>query len=214
MKLSPSSLSRDIRLRRFSAVNKGSIKQLSIAPDKAFSSSLPQSLRSPQSFGNSPFPICLLALHCSDLSRPNPGVGLCSSFLRGNPLRLHTFLSAEPHSLGCNPRALSGRLAVHSLTSESDTMNALRSSSASARRSLTPLSAPLSSSLLSSSFSTSSRSISTSFSRTTRAVASPRWSGPIPLNFAQIRTMASETKIKVKNPVVELDGDEVWTALL
>jgi isocitrate dehydrogenase len=26
--------------------------------------------------------------------------------------------------------------------------------------------------------------------------------------------MASETKIKVKNPVVELDGDEVWTALL
>ena len=38
----------------------------------------------------------------------------------------------------------------------------------------------------------------------------PRASLSLPVNLTQIRTMASEgTKIKVKNPVVELDGDEV-----
>ncbi|KAJ5555142.1 hypothetical protein N7535_007585 [Penicillium sp. DV-2018c] len=98
-------------------------------------------------------------------------------------------------------------------------MNALRSSSAFARRSFaTPPSAPLSSSrLLSSSSSSfasslSSRTISsTSLSqRTTRVNSSSRWSGSIPsLYLSQSRTMASETKIKVKNPVVELDGDEM-----
>jgi isocitrate dehydrogenase len=96
-------------------------------------------------------------------------------------------------------------------------MNALRSSSAVARRSLATPPAPLSSTsrLISSSSFTSSlskRSISsTSLSqRTNRVAASSRWSGSIPSSITQIRTMASETKIKVKNPVVELDGDEVW----
>ncbi|KAJ6178843.1 hypothetical protein N7519_009304 [Penicillium mononematosum] len=95
-------------------------------------------------------------------------------------------------------------------------MNALRSSSAVARRSLATPPAPLSSTsrLISSSSFTSSlskRSISsTSLSqRTNRVAASSRWSGSIPSSITQIRTMASETKIKVKNPVVELDGDEM-----
>lgn len=95
-------------------------------------------------------------------------------------------------------------------------MNALRSSSALARRSLATPPAPLSSTsrlISSSSFTSSSkRSISsTSLSqRTNRVAASSRWSGSIPSSLTQIRTMASETKIKVKTPVVELDGDEVW----
>lgn len=104
-------------------------------------------------------------------------------------------------------------------------MNAysLRSASAFARRSLAtpPTIAPLSSSsarlLSSSSFTPSSPSSSQrSFSsalrlpRTTRIAASTRWSGSTSLYLTQSRTMASEnTKIKVKNPVVELDGDEV-----
>lgn len=95
-------------------------------------------------------------------------------------------------------------------------MNALRSSSALARRSLATPPAPLASTsrlISSSSFTSSSkRSISsTSLSqRTTRVAASSRWSGSIPSSFTQTRTMASETKIKVKTPLVELDGDEVW----
>lgn len=96
-------------------------------------------------------------------------------------------------------------------------MNALRSSSALARRSLATPPAPLSSTsrlISSSSFTSSSskRSISsTSLSqRTNRVAASSRWSGSIPSSLTQTRTMASETKIKVKTPVVELDGDEVW----
>lgn len=97
-------------------------------------------------------------------------------------------------------------------------MNALRSGSAFARRSLAtpPPVAPLSSSrLLSSSFTSFSspqRSLSSaSLPRTNRLAASSRWSGSTPsLYLTQTRTMASESKIKVKNPVVELDGDEVW----
>ncbi|KAJ5998673.1 hypothetical protein N7451_006483 [Penicillium sp. IBT 35674x] len=96
-------------------------------------------------------------------------------------------------------------------------MNALRSGSAFARRSLaTPPVAPLSSSsrLLSSSFtsfSTSQRSLSSaSLPRTHRISASSRWTGSTPsLYLTQTRTMASESKIKVVNPVVELDGDEM-----
>ncbi|KAJ5118713.1 hypothetical protein N7448_010421 [Penicillium atrosanguineum] len=92
-------------------------------------------------------------------------------------------------------------------------MNALRSSSAFARRSLAPP-APLSisSRLLSSSSSPSSkRSISSSsLARPQRLATASRWSGQIPsLYLSQTRTMATETKIKVKNPVVELDGDEM-----
>lgn len=98
-------------------------------------------------------------------------------------------------------------------------MNALRSGSAFARRSLaTPPVAPLSSSsrLLSSSFtsfSTSQRSLSSaSLPRTHRISASSRWTGSTPsLYLTQTRTMAIESKIKVVNPVVELDGDEVWS---
>lgn len=96
-------------------------------------------------------------------------------------------------------------------------MNALRSSSAFARRSLTLPAAPpaplsVSSRLLSSSSSISSkRSISSvSLARPQRLATVSRWSGSTPsLYLNQTRTMASETKIKVKNPVVELDGDEV-----
>ena len=92
-------------------------------------------------------------------------------------------------------------------------MNALRSRSAFARRSLTPP-APLSisSRLLSSSSSHSSkRSISSSsLARPQSLATASRWSGPIPsLYLNQTRMMATDTKIKVKNPVVELDGDEV-----
>lgn len=101
-------------------------------------------------------------------------------------------------------------------------MNALRSSSAFARRSLaTPPhpAAPLSysssrlfSSSSSSSSSFSQRSISASLLlRPQKLAAASRWSGSIPSPYlTQSRTMASESKIKVKNPVVELDGDEVW----
>lgn len=92
-------------------------------------------------------------------------------------------------------------------------MNALRSSSVFARRSLATPPAPLSisSRLLSSSSHSSKRSISsTSLSRPQRLTTAPRWSGSISsLYLNQTRTMASESKIKVKNPVVELDGDEV-----
>ncbi|CAG7926239.1 unnamed protein product, partial [Penicillium olsonii] len=96
-------------------------------------------------------------------------------------------------------------------------MNALRTSSAFARRSLATPPAPLTSTRLlsSTSFTSSStsRSISSaSLSRTNR-VASARWSGSIPsLYTTQVRTMASETKIKVQSPLVELDGDEVWAS--
>ncbi|KAJ5197937.1 uncharacterized protein N7498_007054 [Penicillium cinerascens] len=96
-------------------------------------------------------------------------------------------------------------------------MNALRSSSAFARRSLTLTAAPpaplsVSSRLFSSSSSISSkRSISfVSLARPQRLATVSRWSGSTPsLYLNQTRTMASETKIKVKNPVVELDGDEM-----
>ncbi|KAJ5886795.1 Isocitrate dehydrogenase [Penicillium subrubescens] len=104
--------------------------------------------------------------------------------------------------------------------------HSLRSASAFARRSLaTPppsAFAPLSSSsarlLSSTSFTSSStsspqRSFSSALRlpRTTRIAASSRWSGSTPsLYLSQSRTMASESsKIKVKNPVVELDGDEM-----
>jgi hypothetical protein len=102
-------------------------------------------------------------------------------------------------------------------------MNALRSGSAFARRSLAtpPPVAPLSSTptrLLSSSFTSFSspqRSLSSaSLPRTNRISASTRWSGSTPsLYLTQSRTMASDSKIKVQNPVVELDGDEVWNFL-
>jgi isocitrate dehydrogenase len=110
-------------------------------------------------------------------------------------------------------------------------MSSLRFSSAFARRSLhacaPPRSAPLYSSAvryssLSSSTSSVSSSPSSSFS-TSAAVARPqrtlassslfassRRSGVTSFQLTQSRTMATEgTKIKVKNPVVELDGDEV-----
>ncbi|KAJ5594148.1 Isocitrate dehydrogenase [Penicillium hispanicum] len=92
-------------------------------------------------------------------------------------------------------------------------MNALRSGSAFAlaRRSATP-SAPLSARLLSSSSSPSKRFASSAsvLPRShSRIAASSRCSGSTPsLSRTQTRTMASESKIKVKNPVVELDGDE------
>lgn len=94
-------------------------------------------------------------------------------------------------------------------------MNALRSGSAFARRSLaTPPSAPLSSTRLLSSFTFSSpqRSASTLYSRSPKTSAARRSGSTPTLNLAQLRTMASKSnsKIKVKNPVVELDGDEVW----
>lgn len=110
-------------------------------------------------------------------------------------------------------------------------MSSLRLSSAFARRSLhacaPPRSAPLYSSAVrfsslssstSSVSSTSSSSFSTSaaVSRPQRTLASSslpassRWSGVTSFRLNQSRTMATEgTKIKVKNPVVELDGDEV-----
>lgn len=105
------------------------------------------------------------------------------------------------------------------------TMNAIRSSSASAslrRLVATPPPPPIGSSarLLSSSSFTpallSKRSHSSNpLSSSHRVAASSRWSGTPPsLYFTQIRTMASDGKIKVKNPVVELDGDEVSVALL
>lgn len=99
-------------------------------------------------------------------------------------------------------------------------MNALRSRSAVAARRLAspPVAAPLCSSRFLSSSSLSSSS-SPSFTAQaqrslssislSRVAASSRWSGASPVTRTQIRTMASESKIKVKNPVVELDGDEV-----
>ncbi|XHG09580.1 hypothetical protein AWENTII_012628 [Aspergillus wentii] len=100
-------------------------------------------------------------------------------------------------------------------------MNSIRSSSAFARRSFassTPLSAPLSSSSrrLPSIYSSSSSSAALRSSRTIssstispRIFASSRWSGVTPLRSNQFRTMATDNRIKVKNPVVELDGDEM-----
>ncbi|KAI2786359.1 Isocitrate dehydrogenase [NADP] [Penicillium oxalicum] len=104
----------------------------------------------------------------------------------------------------------------------------LRSASALARRSLaTPPTVALQSSssssvaaarLLSTSSTSSAlpssrRSFSSALRvpRPSRVAASTRWSGSTPsLYLNQSRTMASEsTKIKVKNPVVELDGDEL-----
>ncbi|BCR91215.1 NADP-dependent isocitrate dehydrogenase [Aspergillus chevalieri] len=114
---------------------------------------------------------------------------------------------------------------------------ALRASSAFARRSLaassTPLpAAPLGSFIVSSS-SSSSSSYHSSSSNTTSSPSSirayssrasvlsrslgssplsttSRWSGVLPTNLNQVRTMAFDgKKIKVQNPVVELDGDEM-----
>ena len=115
---------------------------------------------------------------------------------------------------------------------------ALRASSAFARRSLaassTPLpAAPLGSFIVSSSSSSSSyhsspsnttsssiRAYSSRASVLSRSLGSSplsttsRWSGVIPTNLNQVRTMAFDgKKIKVQNPVVELDGDEVWNCL-
>lgn len=114
---------------------------------------------------------------------------------------------------------------------------ALRASSAFARRSLaassTPLpAAPLGSFIVSSSSSSSSyhssssnttssspaslRAYSSRASVLSRSLGSSplsttsRWSGVIPTNLNQARTMSFDgKKIKVQNPVVELDGDEV-----
>ncbi|KAJ5820145.1 hypothetical protein N7474_005736 [Penicillium riverlandense] len=101
-------------------------------------------------------------------------------------------------------------------------MNALRSSSAvAARRLASPpaAAAPLCSSRFLSSSSLSSSSSSPSFTAQaqrslssislSRVAASSRWSGASRVTLTQTRTMASENKIKVKNPVVELDGDEM-----
>ncbi|KAJ5475506.1 Isocitrate dehydrogenase [Penicillium diatomitis] len=103
----------------------------------------------------------------------------------------------------------------------------LRSASALARRSLvtpptvvpkTSSSAVAAARLLSTSSTSSAlphsrRSFSSALhlSRTTRVAAATRWSASTPSPYlTQSRTMASEsTKIKVKNPVVELDGDEL-----
>lgn len=119
---------------------------------------------------------------------------------------------------------------------------ALRASSAFARRSLaassTPLpAAPLGSFIVSSSSSSSSSYHSSSSNTTSSSPASlrayssrasvisrslgssplsttSRWSGVIPTNLNQARTMSFDgKKIKVQNPVVELDGDEVWNCL-
>lgn len=99
-------------------------------------------------------------------------------------------------------------------------MIALRSSSAFARRSLaTPPSASISSSRFISSTSLTSSSSSKRLASSANSLllpqstiaASSRWPGLSPPTYrAQTRTMASDSKIKVKNPVVELDGDEVW----
>lgn len=93
-------------------------------------------------------------------------------------------------------------------------MNSLRSSSVALRARMTPP-APLSSTRLLSSYSTSfsspsKRSLSSASIRSPRIAASSRWSGSTSsLYRIQSRAMATESKIKVKNPVVELDGDEV-----
>ncbi|KAL4901367.1 hypothetical protein BDW74DRAFT_86022 [Aspergillus multicolor] len=101
-------------------------------------------------------------------------------------------------------------------------MSSVRFTSALARRSLNsplPCAAPPTSSALRSfssasysAFSSSSPSSSSS-SSTARALASARVSRPAAtrsLYRIQSRNMATEIqKIKVKNPVVELDGDEV-----
>ncbi|KAL2846974.1 hypothetical protein BJY01DRAFT_169190 [Aspergillus pseudoustus] len=102
-------------------------------------------------------------------------------------------------------------------------MSSVRFTSALARRTLNsplPLAAPPCSSALrcfsSASYSSLSASSSSSaFPSTARALASTsahfsRAAATRSLNRIQFRTMATEgPKIKVKNPVVELDGDEV-----
>ena len=111
-------------------------------------------------------------------------------------------------------------------------MNSLRLHSASVRRAVaSPLSAPLSSSAYrsmsrsSSTYISSSSSSSFSTAAASRAqrplassqlprIISPRQTGISPLQWTQARTMATEgPKIKVKNPVVELDGDEVSSTI-
>lgn len=107
----------------------------------------------------------------------------------------------------------------------------VRLSSAVARRApVSPATPPL---LLPRLSSTSSSSSSSSFSLSTTTTTSParayssrattsihktplssssssRWSGVSSFNLSQTRTMALDgKKIQVKNPVVELDGDEV-----
>lgn len=98
-------------------------------------------------------------------------------------------------------------------------MNPVRLVSATARRSL-PLPRTVSSTprrFLSSSISSPAPfSATSSFSgltsrtvRDARVSASASWTAPTSYTVTQTRTMASGQKIKVKNPVVELDGDEV-----
>ena len=132
------------------------------------------------------------------------------------------FLGYSPWELLTNqiirgPGCLVGR------SSSAPTMNSLRFSSAFARRAFASAPAPptpLTSAppLSSSSFSLSSPATrcisSTSLSRQnfarSRVSTSPRRSGVSSLFLTQTRTMALDgKKIKVQNPVVELDGDEV-----
>ncbi|KAJ9293121.1 hypothetical protein DTO271G3_8065 [Paecilomyces variotii] len=97
-------------------------------------------------------------------------------------------------------------------------MNSVRLVSATARRSL-PLPRTVSSTprrFLSSSISSPAPLSTTSaFSgltsrtvRDARITASASWTASTSYTVNQTRTMASGQKIKVKNPVVELDGDE------
>ena len=113
-------------------------------------------------------------------------------------------------------------------------MLSARLSSAVARRAPVSPATPLLLPRLSSTASSSSSSLSSSFSRSTSSPArayssrassplattsirktplsttSSRWSGVSSFNLSQTRTMAlNGKKIQVKNPVVELDGDEV-----
>lgn len=185
-------------------------------------------------FGNSPFLICLIHLiPINSRVAPVPFTPkvpeIASSLYPFSGQFPDSTLSFLPNFI---PSAVNQRVkatyiplsqtetAKFALTSLGySTMNALRSSSALARRSLATPPAPLSSTsrlISSSSFTSSSkRSISsTSLSqRTNRVVASSRWSGSISSSITQTRTMASENKIKVKTPLVELDGDEVWETL-
>lgn len=138
--------------------------------------------------------------HCRLRCRPLPiEVAMMTASLRANSgLRLASSVyTARPATAAAAVGSPLGKLAIPaSLASISSSSSFSLSSSSSSR-----------------SYTSSSRSsrlhplLSSSFSSSLS-----RRSGVPSLNPTQVRTMAFDgNKIKVKNPVVELDGDEVWS---
>ncbi|PLB37334.1 uncharacterized protein BDW47DRAFT_39472 [Aspergillus candidus] len=165
----------------------------------SFSRPFPSSLSSP-SCPFFPFPLTDLLIRLGDSSSSSKVFSIIAiMMINTSALRLRSALARSPSVIAA-PLA-----AVAPLPSSA--CRSLSSSSSSSSSSL--FSSPSSSSSPVSSASAFARSPRT-FASLHRPIASTASSGLSSSRWIQSRNMASEIpKIKVKNPVVELDGDEV-----